>query len=87
VIIGEYAAVQSVAVAARGIKGCFTRLIELRSSDEDRAANVAATASLLRGADESLVGGTSGCGRKHWTLTISILFFAFEGRARSGLPQ
>ena len=33
---------QSAAAAARGIKGCFTRFIELMSSDEDRAANVAA---------------------------------------------
>ena len=42
---------QSAAAAARGIKGCFTRFVELLSSDEDRAANIAAFTIFLMDTD------------------------------------
>jgi hypothetical protein len=40
--VSEDVDVQSAAAAARGIKDCFTRFIELLSCDDDRLANVAA---------------------------------------------
>jgi hypothetical protein len=40
--VSENLDMQSASAAARGIKCCFTRLIELLSSEEDRAANVGA---------------------------------------------
>ena len=49
--VGEDVDMQSAAAAARGIKGCFTRFIELMSSDEDRGANVAAFAIHLMDTD------------------------------------
>ncbi len=42
---------QSAAAAARDIKACFTRFIELLSSDEDRADNVAALTICLMDTD------------------------------------
>ena len=47
----EDADMQSAAAAARGIKACFTRLIELLSCDEDRAGNVAAFTIYLMDTD------------------------------------
>ena len=49
--VSEDADMQSAAAAARGIKACFTRFIELLSSDEDRAANVAAFTICLMDTD------------------------------------
>ncbi len=49
--VSEDADMQSAASAARGIKACFTRLIQLLSSDEDRAANVAAFTIYLMDTD------------------------------------
>jgi hypothetical protein len=45
------------------------------SSDEDRAANAAANAGLLRAADKLLVGGTSGRGRKHDSEYENFIFW------------
>jgi hypothetical protein len=45
--VSENLDIQSASAAARGIKGCCTRLIELLSSEEDRAANVGAFAIYL----------------------------------------
>ena len=42
---------QSAAAAARGIKDCFTRCIELLSTDDDRAGNVASFAIFLMDSD------------------------------------
>jgi hypothetical protein len=49
--VSEDADMQSAADAARGIKACITRFIELLSSDEDRAANVAAFTICLMDTD------------------------------------
>jgi hypothetical protein len=49
--VSEDAEMQSAADAARGIKACFMRFIELLSSDEDRAANVAAFTICLMDTD------------------------------------
>jgi hypothetical protein len=49
--ISEDADMQSAAAAARGIKVCFTRFIELLSSDEDRATNIVALPIFLMDTD------------------------------------
>jgi hypothetical protein len=51
IFVSEDADMQSAAAAARGIKGCFTRLIELLSSEEDHEANVAALTIYLMDTD------------------------------------
>jgi hypothetical protein len=52
VFISKDADTQSAAAAARGIKDCFTRCIELLSTDEDRAGNVAAFTVFLMDSDD-----------------------------------
>jgi hypothetical protein len=48
---GQDADLQSAAAAARGIKDCFTRCIELLSTDDDRAGNFASFAIFLMDSD------------------------------------
>jgi len=48
---GQDADLQSAAAAARGIKDCFTRSIELLSTDDDSAGNVASFAIFLMDSD------------------------------------